>query len=56
MIDYDEYEDDDTPTHEKIRKNTEPVNGRHDIQRRSENGKNRFIKSLRRQKENERNS
>jgi hypothetical protein len=60
MINYDDYEDDETPSFERIRKDNnaanEPVSGRHDIQRRAENGRNRFIKTARRQKEKDRNS
>jgi hypothetical protein len=56
-INYDEYDDDDSPTYERIRRGNgseNPVNGRHDMQRRAENGKNRSIKALRRQKEQDR--
>lgn len=55
-INYEDFEDDDTPAREKIHRNREPVNGRHDMQRRAENGKNRAIKTQRRQKERERDS
>lgn len=41
---YDPEEYDDIPTRETIRRNTEPVNGHHDMQRRTENAVNRNIK------------
>lgn len=39
-----DFEDMDEPRFEPIRRSTEPVSGRHDLQRRSENGANRFRK------------
>lgn len=39
---YDNYEDEDFTTFEPIRKSADPVDGHHDLQRRSENGLNRF--------------
>jgi hypothetical protein len=51
----DDFEDDETPSSEPIRRDNKPVSGRHDLQRRSENAKNRFRK-LRNEKENKRNS
>jgi len=55
MINWDDFEDDETPTHEKIRRNQEPVNTGHDTKRGAENRKNRAVKTLRRLKEQERN-
>lgn len=40
-----DFEDMDEPTFEPIRRSTEPVNGKHDLQRRAENGINRFRKA-----------
>jgi len=37
-------DDVDLPTFESIRTNSDPVNGKHDMQRRSENAINRFRK------------
>jgi hypothetical protein len=42
LYDYDEM--DDLTTFEPIRKSAAPVDGHHDLQRRSENGLNRFRK------------
>lgn len=39
---YDYDEDDDFVSFEPIRKSVDPVDGHHDLQRRSENGLNRF--------------
>jgi hypothetical protein len=40
-----DFEDMDEPTFEPIRRSAEPVNGKHDLQRRAENGINRFRKA-----------
>ena len=40
-----DFEDMDEPTFEPIRRSTEPVSGKHDLQRRAENGINRFRKA-----------
>jgi len=55
MINYDDYDDDESPTHEKIHRNHEPVNDGHAFKRGAENRKNRAFKTLRRLKEQERN-
>jgi hypothetical protein len=41
-LDFDEV---DEPIFEPVRRSTEPVNGKHDLQRRAENGINRFRKA-----------
>lgn len=41
-LDFDEVDD---PTFEPMRRSQEPVSGKHDLQRRSENGINRFRKA-----------
>ena len=41
-VDFDEM---DEPTFEPIRRSQEPVNGKHDFQRRAENGVNRYRKA-----------
>jgi hypothetical protein len=41
-LDFDEV---DKPIFEPVRRSTEPVNGKHDLQRRAENGINRFRKA-----------
>lgn len=46
-IDWEALEDDDTPRVQRIRRNTSPVSGRHDMQRRAENGRNRIRKARR---------
>jgi hypothetical protein len=48
-----DFEDYEAPSVEPIRRSTEPVNGKHDLQRRAENGINRFRKD-RQSKENNR--
>jgi hypothetical protein len=40
-----DFEDMDEPTFEPIRRSQEPVSGKHDLQRRAENGINRFRKA-----------
>jgi hypothetical protein len=40
-----DFEDMDEPTFEPIRRSAEPVSGKHDLQRRAENGINRFRKA-----------
>lgn len=40
-----DFDDMDEPTFEPIRRSTEPVNGKHDFQRRAENGVNRYRKA-----------
>ena len=40
-----DFEDMDEPTFEPIRKSAEPVSGKHDLQRRAENGINRYRKA-----------
>ena len=51
-FDFDDYEQ---PMVEPIRRNQDPVNGKHDLQRRAENGINRYRKA-RQAKENVRNA
>lgn len=48
-----DFEDMDAPAFEPIRRSTEPVSGKHDLQRRAENGINRYRKA-RQAKENAR--
>lgn len=48
-----DFDDMDEPTFEPIRRSTEPVSGKHDLQRRAENGINRYRKA-RQAKENAR--
>lgn len=48
-IDFDEM---DEPTFVPIRKSQDPVNGKHDLQRRSENGINRFRKERKLKEDN----